>query len=383
MAKEFTDIKDLLKKVDNEEAREEIESSAVPTEEYLSAEEFVKEIVTPIIELQNDAKTNVKAVRFNNVTYEPDAEGTVIFNQMVDQDTYTVRLAVDTTTDKTYVLKTGAPLNIGLRYMALRITTAGDRINYQSVPGTLVISRSINGRDYTDVYTDNNVQSVNENSTAFPVSLNLGQYCVTGQQTIRIRVSTYYFDENNVRHDIQNEVIYTINAVNLVVKNMASWEQPILASNGAFPLSFAFNGAVEKWLHVQISGATGTFSSVQKFGADVQRPESNPYTWSEREQAAIGILTHGVHTVTAWLSCDDGSGQVGADGYPNGLESERVVNRFMVVNTTTAGADLQKPYLMLQQVVANAENFVRTTLCSYAVWIPSRIILKLHLPTLW
>ena len=52
MAREFTDISDLLKKVNNEEAASEIESSAVPEEEYLSADEFVNKVVKPIQELQ-------------------------------------------------------------------------------------------------------------------------------------------------------------------------------------------------------------------------------------------------------------------------------------------------------------------------------------------
>ena len=66
MANKFTDISDLLRKKDNEEAREEIESSGVPQDECLSADEFVGKIVKPIQELQSDAKKNVKSVKFNS-----------------------------------------------------------------------------------------------------------------------------------------------------------------------------------------------------------------------------------------------------------------------------------------------------------------------------
>ena len=68
MAQDFTNINDLLRKTNNEEAREEIDSAGLPTNEYLTAEDFVQKIVTPIQELQQDAKKSVKAVQFNNIT---------------------------------------------------------------------------------------------------------------------------------------------------------------------------------------------------------------------------------------------------------------------------------------------------------------------------
>lgn len=49
---DFINIKDLLNKTDNIAAREEIEASGVPAEEYLTAKDFRDKIVTPIIQLQ-------------------------------------------------------------------------------------------------------------------------------------------------------------------------------------------------------------------------------------------------------------------------------------------------------------------------------------------
>ena len=59
MAKDFIDISDLERKVDNEDARSEIESDEVSPDEYLSADEFVNKIVKPIRELQDEAKQAV------------------------------------------------------------------------------------------------------------------------------------------------------------------------------------------------------------------------------------------------------------------------------------------------------------------------------------
>ena len=127
MATDFTNINDLLNKTNNEEATEEIESSGVPTNECLTADEFVHQIVTPIQELQEDAKKTVKTVKFNNVSYEPDENGVVSFNQMVDSDSYAIRVASTVSGDRN--MKVGDAFVVPIRYMALKVTPLGDRIN--------------------------------------------------------------------------------------------------------------------------------------------------------------------------------------------------------------------------------------------------------------
>lgn len=368
MAKKFTDINDLLRKKDNEEAREEIESSGVPQNECLSADEFVKQIVTPIQELQADAKKSVKSVKFNNITYEPDADGVVSFNQMVESDSYAIRLASDLKGDRN--IKDGDTLTANVRYMALKITQLGDRVNYRDVPGTLRIDIKKEGSDtWQNRYTQANIVSQDENydaesAASYPVSVEIGKYLSEGRQDVRIRVTSYYEDENGVKREFFGDLIYSINAVNLTVKNLTDWSKRILASDGGFPFSFSVMGAVDKKLHVTMTGATGTWTMEPKtFLADEQRPEANPYSWTQQEISAYGLLSHGVHTVTAWVTCDDGMG--------GELSSEVQVNRFMVVNAATASpAQLVQPYLMLQGVQSVVENYVRTVISNFAVWVP-------------
>ena len=366
MAKEFTNIDDLLRKTNNEEASEEIESSGVPANECLTADEFVKQVVTPIQELQADAKKSVKAVKFNNVTYEPDENGTVSFNQMVDQDSYAIRVVSSVSGDRN--IKVGDDFDVPIRYMALKVTPLGDRINYRDVAGTLTIARRKDGAtEWTDVYTQTNIVSQDEtydagNSASYPLTLNLGKYLEEGSQSIRIRISSYYKDENDVQRDFFGDLILSVNAVNLVVKNLTDWSKRILASDGGFPFSFSVMGAVEKQLHVQMTGSLGTWNMTPKtFLATEQRPEANPYSWTQQEISAYGLLSHGVHTVTAWLTCSDGMG--------GELSSDVIVNRFMVVNPSSANVEqLLKPYLMLQGVKSEVENYVRTVISSFAVW---------------
>ncbi len=366
MATEYTDIKDLLRKTNNEEAQEEIESSGVPQDECLTAEEFTQKIVTPIIELQENAKKTVQAVKFNNVTYQPDENGVVAFNQMADSDTYAIKLASPAVSSQN--IKLGSSLVINLRYMAIKATTLGDRSNYRDVAGTLVVStRKQGATEWTDKYTMTSVVSQDENydasaASSYNLSLDLTEYLVEGAQDVRIRVSSSYTDENGVNHDFHGDLTYSINAVNLVVKNLTDSAQPYLASEGGYPMSLAITGAVDKVLHVQITGALGTWEMTPKtFSASEQRPESNPYTWRQGEVSGYNILSHGVHTVTAWLTCEDGNG--------GELTSDKAVNRFMIINTDTATKEeLTKPYLMLQSVQSVVENYVRTVISSFSVW---------------
>ncbi len=368
MAKNFTDIKDLLNKTDNDDARDEIESSGVPQAECLTAEEFVNKIATPIIELQDDAKSNVKAVKFNNVTYEPDSSGTVSFNQMAESDSYAIRLASPSTADRN--IKLGDTHSIAVRYMALKVTTLGDRSNYRDVPGTLTLSTRKDGAtEWVTQLTQTNIVSQDETydaeaSSSYPLTLDVSPYLAEGKQSVRIRVSSSYEDENGVQHEFHGDLIFAINAVNLSVKNLTDWSKRILASDGGFPFSFSVMGAVEKQLHVEMTGSLGTWTmSPKTFLETEQRPEANPYSWTQQEISAYGLLSHGVHTVTAWLTCSDGLGGT--------LTTDKVVSRFMIVNTSTAtSTQLAQPYLLLQGVESVVENYVRTVISSFAVWVP-------------
>ena len=262
------------------------------------------------------------------------------------------------------------PYNIGVRFCGIQ-NDNGETSNAGEM-GTLTIQRRTGINDWSTVGTMQLI-SLNVDSNAYTV-LDIGQwFTTTNPQQFRLRVSFNKTDDDgNVIATAQSswQVISDVTYTQLAVRNMQDWTRPIQASEGVFPLRFAVTGAVKKWLHVTISGSLGTYTHVEEMSATTEYPTTNPRTWTEQEKNNIGILTHGIHTVTAWLTCDDGSGHLGADGYPDGLTSEVVVNRFMVVNVETQGADLTKPYLMIQQPLTTVQNYVRAILTHYAVWVP-------------
>ncbi|MCR5037851.1 MAG: hypothetical protein K6A94_00730 [Bacteroidales bacterium] len=261
--------------------------------------------------------------------------------------------------------------NIGVRFCGIQ-NDSGE-ISNAGETGMLTVQRQTGNSDTWVTVGTVQLTSLNPDSTAYAV-VNIGQwFSTTNPQQLRLRASFTKTDDNGEviaaptsAWQVLNDVTFT----QLVVQNLQDWTQPIMASEGVFPLKFSVMGAVKKWLHVTISGSVSTFTHVEEIPAETEYPATSPRTWNETERAAIGMLTHGVHTVTAWLTCDDGSGHLGADGYPDGLQSATVVNRFMVVNTETHGADLTKPYLMLQQTLTTVQNYVRAVIARYAVWVP-------------
>lgn len=261
---------------------------------------------------------------------------------------------------------------VGFRFMG--IVSENSVMQNAGIMGTLTFQQSTNGGvTWTTVGTEN-IISRDTDDTAYD-TIDIGKYFGSiNPQQLRVRASyQVYDDDGNVIASAQSTWLNFTNITytNLSVQNMQDWSRPIMASDGYFPLSFAVTGEVVKYLHVQVSGAYGTYTYVEMIPAATQYPSTTPKTWTEVEKSGIGILTHGIHSVTAWLTCDDGSGHLSDDGYPDAIKSDTAINRFMVVNTATEGADLTKKFLILQQVQTNVVNYVRTVLTSFAVWIPS------------
>jgi len=303
---------------------------------------------------------------------DPSAHASLLMQNLTTQiamttgATYSARLFIhsDNATSKA-IISISKDFKVKMRFCGT-VTDNGVTEN-AGLMGTLTFQRSINnGVSWTTVGTQY-INSRDVDATSLWDEIDIGQYFSTSNpQQIRVRASyTVYDDNGDVVSSAQSAWVTWSNVTytQLTVQNMLSFNRPIMADDGVFPMSFAVGGAVDKVLHVQISGSLGTYTFTSStIPASTEYPTTSPLSWSEAEKQNIGILTHGVHTVTAWVTCEDGDG--------NELSSDVVVNRFMVVNTETTGADLTAPFLMLQQVQQNVVNFVRVVLASYSVWIP-------------
>ena len=308
---------------------------------------------------------------------DPTREDLIIKNltipiSVLKEDSYVARLFTNRDDSRQYVVRDGSDFVVGVRFSAIHVVAATSEQENMNGNGSLVIERSTDNQGTWSRVATLSVPSSDVSSEDFPTQVNIGQYLTAGRDNfIRMRALYNYIGTDGEQYTMASGyIVFNIPSVTLEISMTTDWARPVMASAGAFPLAFAIYGAVDKWLHVTISGSLGTYTYVEPIAANVEYPSTSPRSWNEPEKSDIGILTHGVHTVTAWLSCDDGSGHTDGSGYPDGITSEVQVNRLMVVNPNTPGASLATPRIMLQGVKDVVANYVRTVIGEYAVWIP-------------
>ena len=240
--------------------------------------------------------------------------------------------------------------------------------------GTIQIQKSTDGGStWNNAGQINNVlRSSNPEDSTTTQDVDLGQFLTLGKQLIRARASYQYEDTQTGDLKTCNSPWVNIGAsvtqTTLKLVLMSNYEQPIPSKdvNGnanPFSVTYGVYGSVKKTLYIRITGSTGVVTEeplAYELGAEV---DSTNKTISVAEDAAYGYMTHGVKKVEAWLECNNGLGKT--------LKSDVLVNRFMVVNPDTPNADLTKPYLLLQNVDSEIDNFVQAEVAQYAVYSPS------------
>ena len=259
----------------------------------------------------------------------------------------------------------GNSLNINLRFSSVKIT-GGEKFNL-GLTGNITIQRKTTNSDWTTVAVLNNIiQSTDYTDTENYTKLDLGNYLITGKQQIRITASFNYTNTTNTVKTVTSTYVpigSTITKTNLDIVCQQNWQTPIMAStykDKGYPISYMVYGAVAKTLHVEITGGNSkTLSLEYALTAD---QDSTTITKNVADSTdTYKLWQHGVRTVKAWLTADDGQG--------GEITSQVLVNRFMVVNPTT-DADKTTPYLMLQNVVTTCDNYAQADLCQYAVFSP-------------
>ena len=288
----------------------------------------------------------------------------------VQGDSFTAMLS--TKLPQNDIVVTDGKLEVGFNYRSIRYTQG--QASNEGALGTLNIQRSTNnGSTWDSVGSIPNVLRSNEpTDTTTMQEVDLGGFLTQGKQMIRVRASYEYEDTASGDKKTMNSTWVTIGAsvtqTSLKLVLMSNYEQPIPSKdvNGnvnPFSVTYGVYGSVKKTMYVRITGSTGVVTEEPlsyELGAEV---DSTNKTISVIEDAAYGYMTHGVKKVDAWLECDNGLGET--------LKSDVLVNRFMVVNPDTPNADLTKPYLLLQNVDSEIDNFVQAEVAQYAVYSPS------------
>lgn len=356
------DIKKIFDKKENADARQEIEDDKVPADEYLAVEEWI-ELGDYVQETRSDVdkieSRYVRGIKQNNIIYEPDDDHIVT---LPGADT-TVRL--DTSDPSAFVTISDKVI------LHLRATSVeGGADTYENV-NVEVQTAAIGSEEFTrkGVFT---LRAKAITSQEFD-EVDITQFLDNGKQQV-------YFIATGVKTGVSGYLLFTnINKTQLDLELVNPWQSPILASENVtgLPLSFHLKGAVQRKLKIKITGTQAysldgvTLRPNQNLNYEaeyiIQENEYTSYlsTWSQvlpDTSGTYGILNHGVHTVEAWLTCDDGNGHT--------LESRHQLNQLMIINENS-NSDLSKQYLMLQNMETKVTNYVMIEkFCQFAFWNP-------------
>lgn len=309
----------------------------------------------------------------------------------VQGDSYGAYLFASASASTDYVVS-GDSFVIPMRFCAVR-NSNGERLNYGEA-GTLLIERSTDGGSTWNLVETRTaaIPSTDFTATAY-TEIDLGSALATGSQKIRIRASYQYTGDDGVRRTATSTYVVIGNTINRTSISIAlSTDQqpytPIWASqlgdkgSRKFPLAYVCNGNVPKTFHYAIYDDTnteiihGTQTGVTINGSTLKLTVGN-------ETDNANLFTHGVKTVLAYLTADDG---MGGTIYSNGL-----VSRFMVVNEEDAVSKRveQKKFFLLQQAIPSDKmsglsdaarityfdtftNYTEGKLFDYAIFVPKK-----------
>lgn len=261
----------------------------------------------------------------------------------------------------------GNALTTKVRFCAVKVSN-GERLNNGSM-GTLIIERSTDGgttwkvvdtrkgalvsTDYADENTYTNV--------------GLGDVLINGKQKLRLRAQYTYTADDSSEKTATSTYVLLGNSITKTTLNLTcqlNWQTPLLAStyqDKGFPISYMVYGAVPKTLHIELTGSNNTKMPEITYKLTASDDSTTINRNIQDSTDTYKLLRHGVKTVKAWLTCDDGMGGT--------ISSDVLVNRFMMVNPTT-DADKTTPYVMLQNIIGKADNYAQVDICQYAVYSP-------------
>ena len=332
---------------------QKIEDGGETAAGQLSADEF-----NLIFKALRECQGGIKKIIRNNVEYKPDDQGVVRMTILSDSDLPTVRL--QTTDNRTNIISIDGTVKLHLRYTSVYTR---DGISEDSGhDGVLIIQRKTAAEtEWLNVATMAMTPMSFFDEAAYQ-EIDISQYLMDGDQQLRLMVTD---TEMNVSSSYLT--FASVVKTRLAVEFISNWQNAVPGGAGASTtLSYVLYGAVDKELHLKISGKTTaeaaatreiilTNSTISGYtGA------SNPfhYTLQDLTSEACKIMAvHGIHTIEAWL-------QTTVD---SSIQSEHVFSQFFV----NANPDDMTPYLILQKIADSVTNFVTGDILQYAVHNPS------------
>lgn len=339
-----------------------IENQGTTSEGKLTAEEFNTLVDTVKNNTQILNSSVIKSITINGDTQHPDSNGHVDFTVITESDeSYYAFIEIPDNYKNTNIAILKDVFKVPIRYKAIKSSLLGfENVSYK---GTLIIETSTDGginwskkAELKNILTSYDY----EDDTSVDV-IDLYEYISNGTQQVKL-TAYYVYQNKTIEKTIDLGKQITKTSLELTIQT--DIHTPIYAfdSNNntvPFQVSYYIYGAINKKFKAEIIGSSGT-TTVELTSPNTEDGQIKNVSISDTSE--YGLMTHGVKYIKAWLEAEDGLG--------NTESSNILVNRVMVVNPTTPNADLLKPYLLLQNVVSKITNYVQTSLCEYAAYIP-------------
>lgn len=319
----------------------------------LTAEEF-----NLILAALRECQGGIKKIIRNNVEYKPDENGVVKMTILSDSDLPTVRL--QTTDNRTNIISIDGSIKLHLRYTS--VYTRDGISEDTGHDGVLIIQRKTSAEtEWLNVATMAMTPMSFFDEQAYQ-EIDISQYLLDGDQQLRLMVTDTEMNVSSAYLTFASVV-----KTRLAVEFISNWQNAVPGGAGASTtLSYVLYGAVDKELHLKITGKTSAGAAATReiilTNAAIAgyTGASNPfhYTLQDLTGEACKIMTvHGIHTIEAWL-------QTTVD---SSIQSDHIFSQIFV----NADPDDMTPCLILQNIADKVTNFVTSDILQYAVHNPS------------
>lgn len=281
---------------------------------------------------------------------------------------FAARIDTDVDPDDT-IVAIKQSYKIGVTFNATRTDAGGSED--LTVNGTLQIFRRTTSNDDwpTVPVATMRLASVATGSTDY-TTVDIGKYFIPNNDTQQIALRVVYTetdDEDNVVNVTSRRVVFTsIIHTSLSLQWAGSVTTPVASGGNSVTLQYNLSGTVKRLLHVIVTNGTTTSTYDYPIAANAYTSYSEE--WSQAFYSNIFGAT-GIKTITAYLIAvqDDGSTPY-EDDEGNDLVSATVVTQLLVLDSSDTS---DTPYLLLQNLVTTAENYIQLDVCQFAVVRPN------------
>lgn len=288
---------------------------------------------------------------------DPDSNAELLLSDVSLPDTgggstaasYIVNLLRDSTGNIVTIDNT---VKLRLRFTSQEFNPINQSTQDTTEGGVLTIQTRLNDTAQWATKGTVNIPSLPADSTDW-TEVDITSMIASGTQQVRIIVKgeTTELSTRYLRFDV------TKTTLGLQLSTL--WEQPV--TDGVLRLAYYINGAVSKTLHILIDGKRKIELPI---GASIYTETPYQFNVSDAEDETNKVITHGVHTVQAWLSVNNSD-----------VVSETLSSQHMIV---TNPADTT-PHLLLNDLKQSITNWTTEQLFTYSLYNPSGQAMPLKL----